>query len=98
MNACAGSINEAGIALVYLVNVVPSLTMKLNCPYWFHYVSCRCRMDIMAFLMVCYLGIVARGDGNHMNLLGASILAMTSFYVAQGKPTCLGLLCQHLWI
>lgn len=36
MNAGAGSINEAGIALVYLVNVVPSLTMKLTGPYWPH--------------------------------------------------------------
>lgn len=32
---------QAGIALVYLVNVVPSLTMKLTGPYWFHYVSYR---------------------------------------------------------
>lgn len=95
MNAGAGSINEAGIALVYLVNVVPSLTMKLTGPYWFHYVSYRCRMHVMAFLMVCCLCIVAWGRGNHIKLLGvaccsvaagmgeASILAMTSFYDAQ---------------
>ena len=31
--------DEAGVALVYLVNVLPSLTMKLSGPYWFHYVS-----------------------------------------------------------
>ncbi|CAK9008640.1 Protein BTN1 [Durusdinium trenchii] len=95
MNAGAGSINEAGIALVYLVNVVPSLTMKLTGPYWFHYVSYRCRINLMAFFMVLCLCIVAWGNSGHVKLLGvgfcslaagmgeASILAMTSFYDAQ---------------
>ena len=32
---------KAGIALVYLANVVPSLSMKLTGPYWFHWVSYR---------------------------------------------------------
>lgn len=32
----------------------------------------RCRMHIMAFLMVCCLCIVAWGDGNHIKLLGVS--------------------------
>ncbi|CAK9008601.1 unnamed protein product [Durusdinium trenchii] len=95
MNAGAGSINEAGIALVYLVNVVPSLTMKLTGPYWFHYVSYRCRINLMAFFMVLCLCIVAWSNSGHVKLLGvgfcslaagmgeASILAMTSFYDAQ---------------
>lgn len=95
MNAGANSINRAGIALVYLANVVPSLSMKLTGPYWFHWVSYRQRMCWMALLMVFSLGTVAWADSPYWKLLGvafcslacgmgeASILAMTSFYDAQ---------------
>ncbi|CAK9008638.1 Protein BTN1 [Durusdinium trenchii] len=95
MNAGANSINKAGIGMVYLANVVPSLTMKLTGPYWFHFVSYRVRMVWMALLMVLSLGTVAWGESPYLKLVGvafcsvacgmgeASLLAMASFYDAQ---------------
>ncbi|CAJ1443808.1 unnamed protein product [Effrenium voratum] len=92
MNAGANNINEAGIALVYLANVLPSLLMKITGPYWFHYVSYRCRIRTLAVLMVITLVTVAWGRDPHVKLLGvaicslasgvgeASMLAMASFY------------------
>lgn len=32
---------QAGVGMVYLANVLPSLTMKLTGPYWFHLVTYR---------------------------------------------------------
>mmetsp|Transcript_45908 Transcript_45908/g.102976 ORF Transcript_45908/g.102976 Transcript_45908/m.102976 type:complete len:442 (-) Transcript_45908:25-1350(-) len=96
LNAGANEINSAGVALVYLVNVLPSLTMKLSGPYWFHHVSYRCRIWLIALLMVVCLLQVAWGSGPYEKLLGvgaaslaagmgeASILAMASFY--ETKP------------
>ncbi|CAK9097744.1 unnamed protein product [Durusdinium trenchii] len=96
MNAGAENINEAGIALVYLANILPTLLVKLTGPYWFHYVSYRCRMNFIAILMVFCLCIVAWGDSTSIKLLGvaicslasgvgeASLLAMASFY--ETKP------------
>eukprot|EP00913_Durusdinium_trenchii_P024057 g22593.t1 len=93
MNAGANSINKAGIGMVYLANVVPSLTMKLTGPYWFHFVSYRVRMVWMALLMVLSLGTVAWGESPYLKLVAfcsvacgmgeASLLAMASFYDAQ---------------
>ena len=40
-NGSSSCCPKAGIALVYLANVVPSLSMKLTGPYWFHWVSYR---------------------------------------------------------
>lgn len=34
MNAGANSINQAGVGMVYLANVLPSLSVKLTGPYW----------------------------------------------------------------
>ncbi|CAE7938595.1 BTN1 [Symbiodinium sp. KB8] len=95
LNAGANEINSAGIALVYLANVLPSLTMKLSGPYWFHYVSYKYRMWLIALLMVLCLLQVAWGQGPYQKLIGvgmasmaagigeASLLAMASFYEAK---------------
>ncbi|CAE7510418.1 BTN1 [Symbiodinium natans] len=95
LNAGANEINSAGVALVYLVNVLPSLMMKLSGPYWFHYVSYKYRIWIIALLMVLCLLQVAWGQGPYQKLLGvamaslaagigeASLLAMSSFYEAK---------------
>lgn len=95
MNAGAENINEAGIALVYLVNILPTLLVKLSGPYWFHYVSYRCRINFNSALMALCLLIVAWGQSTGVKLLGvaicslasgigeASLLAMASFYEAK---------------
>eukprot|EP00931_Biecheleriopsis_adriatica_P002381 TRINITY_DN10316_c0_g1_i1.p1 TRINITY_DN10316_c0_g1~~TRINITY_DN10316_c0_g1_i1.p1 ORF type:complete len:434 (+),score=63.92 TRINITY_DN10316_c0_g1_i1:80-1381(+) len=95
MNAGANNINEAGVGLVYLANVLPSLAIKVTAPYWFHFFSYRVRIWICASLMVGCLFVVAWGRSAHVKLLGvalaatqsgigeASLLAMTSFYDTQ---------------
>jgi len=95
MNAGAEDINEAGIALVYLANILPTLLVKLTGPYWFHYVSYRCRINFNSVLMVICLVTVAWGRSTYVKLLGvaicslgsgigeASLLAMASFYEAK---------------
>ena len=39
--ASRNDMTQAGVGMVYLANVLPSLTMKLTGPYWFHWVTYR---------------------------------------------------------
>jgi battenin len=95
MLAGAKNIDPSKVGLVYVCNIVPSFTVKLTGPYWFHYVSYKRRMDIAALSMALSFILVAIGktsDNEPLELLGiiigsaqsgfgeASFLALTSFY------------------
>lgn len=59
MIASAKSISEGGTALVFLANVVPSLTIKASAPYWFEKVSYKVRLQAATLCMVVSFGLVA---------------------------------------
>ena len=63
MIASAKSISEGGTALVFLANIVPSLSIKLSAPYWFHRVSYKMRMRTATLCMVISFSLVAIATG-----------------------------------
>ena len=63
MIASAKSISEGGTALVFLANIVPSLSIKLSAPYWFHRVSYKVRIRMATLCMVTSFFLVATATG-----------------------------------
>jgi len=59
MIASAKVISEGGTALVFFANILPSLSIKLSAPYWFHRVSYRARIQIATMCMVASFALVA---------------------------------------
>jgi battenin len=59
MLACAKDISEGGTALVYVANIVPSLTIQASGPYWFDKVSYPMRITIAACFMAAAFLMVA---------------------------------------
>lgn len=95
MLAGAKSIAPSYVGVVYVCNVVPSLTVKITGPYWYHYISYHNRMILSAALMASSFILVALGTTANalwLQLLGvivgsvqsgfgeASFLALTAFY------------------
>ena len=95
MIAGAKEISPSMVGIVYVCNVVPSITVKFTGPYWYHLVSYRNRMIIATVLMALSFILVAVGESAGalwLQLLGvilgstqsgfgeASYLALTAFY------------------
>ena len=58
MNAGAGSIVPGQYALIYIVNQVPAVLVKVSAPYWFHLVSYEKRVAFWACCMACCFPLV----------------------------------------
>jgi len=95
MIAGAKDIDPSMIGIVYLVSELPSISVKLSAPYWFHLVPYRSRVIVSTVLMACSFVSVAIGgirDLVWLQLVGvaigaaqsgvgeASFLALSSFY------------------
>jgi len=95
MIAGAKDIDPSMIGIVYLVSELPSISIKLSAPYWFHRVPYRSRVIAATVLMMLSFTSVALGglhDLVSVQLLGvalgaaqsgvgeASFLALSSFY------------------
>eukprot|EP00605_Chrysophyceae_sp_TOSAG23-4_P001452 GSChrysophyteH1.ASY1.ANO1.1587.1 assembled CDS len=95
MIAGAKDIDASVVGLVYLCSILPSLTIKLTGPYWYHLLSYRQRVIVGTVLMALSFIFVAIGGPNNLTglqLLGvamgsaqsglgeASFLALASFY------------------
>eukprot|EP00518_Triparma_eleuthera_P009160 CAMPEP_0182466284 /NCGR_PEP_ID=MMETSP1319-20130603/11682_1 /TAXON_ID=172717 /ORGANISM="Bolidomonas pacifica, Strain RCC208" /LENGTH=426 /DNA_ID=CAMNT_0024666247 /DNA_START=210 /DNA_END=1487 /DNA_ORIENTATION=+ len=102
MIAGAKEINEGGVALVFLCNVLPSFLCKLTGPAWFHLVSYSARINACMLLMSSSFFVVGLASDYRVKLFGvclaslqsglgeASILALSSRYE---DPT----LCLTCW-
>lgn len=67
MIAGAKSISEGGTGMVFLMDVLPALLMKLSAPYWFHLVDYKFRIYITACLFMtsfCTVGFFAHKKDN----------------------------------
>lgn len=51
MMAGAKLIHSSGVGFVFLVAVVPSIMIKITGPYWFHLITYKTRMTLVAVLM-----------------------------------------------
>jgi len=70
MLAAAKSISEGGTALVFIANVIPSLTIKLSAPYWFDKIPYVVRMKIATLCMMMSFGLVASSHRLPWQLVG----------------------------
>ena len=88
MMAGAKVIHGSGVGLVFLSAVVPSLALKLSGPYWFHLLTYRARMSLVAALMAASLVTVALGQSLPAQLSG---VALASLGGGIGEPNCLAM-------
>lgn len=51
MLAAANSLSNGGAGLVYIVNVLPAILVKLSAPYWFDRATYQSRVSMAAFCM-----------------------------------------------
>jgi battenin len=81
MLASAKSISEGGTALVYIANIIPSVTIKISGPYWFDKVSYDTRITTAAILMASSFLTVGFFQGTsadyplYFQLLGVSLIS-----------------------
>ena len=82
MLASAKSISEGGTALVYIANIIPSVTIKMSGPYWFDKVSYDTRITTAAILMASsfitvgfFQGAGIRDYPLYFQLLGVSLIS-----------------------
>lgn len=102
MLAGAKNIAPGYVGVVYVCNVVPSITVKITGPYWYHLISYKNRVIMSSVLMACSFIMVALGttaDAIWLQLLGvivgsvqsgfgeASFLALTAFYESRTALT-----------
>ena len=92
MVAGAKNIAEAGVALVYLANIVPTTLVKITAPLWFDKISYNFRLVAATLLMIASFLCVALTDDVGSQLTGvalgslscglgeASFLAMASYF------------------
>ncbi len=78
MNAGAKSIDEGGVALVYICGVAPSFLIKLTGPYWFQYVPYWFRVLLCTTLMLASFLLVAYGQQLGVKLFGVALGAAQS--------------------
>jgi battenin len=94
MLASAKSISEGGTALVFIANIIPSVTIKLSAPYWFDKVSYDTRIRAGAILMASSFLTVGFFQGSdaeyplYFQLLGVSLI---SAQVGMGEASLLAL-------
>eukprot|EP00750_Incisomonas_marina_P017061 INCI19812.1.p1 GENE.INCI19812.1~~INCI19812.1.p1 ORF type:complete len:543 (-),score=82.00 INCI19812.1:222-1742(-) len=73
MVAGAKNIAEAGVALVYLANIVPSTGVKVTAPLWFDRVSYNVRLVVCTVLMTASFLCVALTDNVGSQLVGVAL-------------------------
>lgn len=110
MLASAKSLSEGGAALVFLVNVVPGLCVKISAPYWFDRVSYSARIRVasgamgLAFFLVGF-GAASESSAEESKSNSTSNLmwqllgvALVSFQCGLGEATLLALAgrCQNV--
>ena len=94
MNAGAKEITPCLVGLVYVANVLPSMSVKLTLPFWQHRVSIRARLRVAASLMVSSLAMVIAGQLNNsvpLALLGVALGAAQSGMGEASLLACAGL-------
>jgi battenin len=100
MNAGAKDITPCLVGLVYVANVIPSLSIKATLPFWQHRVSYSTRLRVATALMFTSFIVVVLGQVLHspgLQLFGvacgaaqsglgeASLLAMASLYGSKSR-------------
>lgn len=88
MIAGAKNIAEAGVALVYLANVVPTTLVKVTAPLWFDLLSYNVRLVTSALIMASSFLCVALTDSVGLQLLG---VALGSFSCGLGEASFLAM-------
>jgi battenin len=91
MLAVAKYMNEGGTAVVYIVNTVPGLLVKLTGPYWFDYFSTRTRLRFcsISLTVACLLTSWASAHSHYAGqLLG---VALVSLQIGLGEASLLAL-------
>jgi battenin len=73
MIAGAKNIAEAGVALVYLANIVPTALVKVTAPLWFDRVSYRVRLVASALIMASSFLCVALTGSTGLQLVGVAL-------------------------
>ena len=62
MNAGAKEITPCLVGLVYVANVLPSMSIQLMLPFFQHRVGIRARVRAATLFMVCSIGLVIVGQ------------------------------------
>lgn len=78
MIAGAKEINEGGVALVFLCNVLPSFLCKLTGPAWFHLVSYSARINACMLLMSSSFLVVGLASDYRVKLFGVCLASLQS--------------------
>jgi battenin len=91
MLAAAKHLSEGGTAVVYIVNVLPGLLVKLSAPYWFHRVSYRLRVSTAAAFMALAFVITGNAErqSSHNSWLPFVGVAFVSMQCALGEASLL---------
>jgi battenin len=94
MNAGAKYISSGGVGLVYTANIAPVFLVKATLPYWYHLVSYRIRIILVAAVNIACLLLVGLSDDHALavKLLGVAVGAFAS---GLGEATFLGLASQY---
>lgn len=95
MNAGAKEITPCLVGLVYVANVLPSMSIKLTLPFWQHLVNIHARIRVAAALMVCSLAMVIAGQLNSSVSLALLGVAMGSAQSGLGEASLLA--CAGLY-
>ena len=83
MIACAKEISEGGTALVYLANVLPSLSIKLSAAFWFDKVTYTTRMAVATIFMMGSFILIATLLQYQRNGVSSSLLSSSTILFGQ---------------
>jgi battenin len=91
MLAAAKHFSEGGTAVVYIVNALPGLLLKLSAPYWFHRVSYRLRVSTATALMALAFVITGHAErqSSHNSWLPFVGVAFVSLQCDLGEASLL---------
>jgi battenin len=89
MIAGAKSISPSMVGLVYVCLIVPSFTMKISGPYWYHLIEYKTRIFIATMLMTTSFVLVAIGGIKELQWLQFLGIICGSFQSGMGESSFL---------
>ena len=92
MIAAAKQIEQGGVGIVYLADIMPGVLMKSTAPYWFDHVSYGARSIACVVLMALSFIIVATSSNLSLQLLG---VALASSQSSMGEASMLALASRY---
>lgn len=88
MISFAKTLNDGGTGIIFLVDLLPILLIKMSAPYWFDSVSYNARISMASLSTVLAFSILGTFENYYLRLVG---VAFASVQCGLGEASLLGL-------